>query len=450
MRKYTSEFKNNLKIAYPIIIGQLGYVILSLTDNLMIGRLGAENLAASSLANGVFLAVYVFGLGVSSAITPIVAEFDGRGSLKEGAKVFQHSLILNIFLALFMISVLLCLVPMLKYFDQPERVIELTIPYLVILSISIMPMMIFQTLKQFAEGLANTKPAMNASLVGNLANIIFNYGLIFGNLGMPELGIEGAGYGTLIARIFTLASMLIIIYNQKHFRSYTVFITFSTYSRDIFIRIIKVGVPIGLQMLFEVGAFASCTFIAGFLGAKYIAAHQIALNLASISFLVITGVSAAASIRVANQKGKDNKYCMRIMGMSCLLMTFFLMTFFALVFFIFRDFLPIFYIADIEVIKIASSLLIIVAVFQITDGLQVVALGALRGMQDVFIPTCFTFIAYWFITIPLAYILGITMGFGIEGIWIAISIGLSILAIVFIHRFYKMTTNEPSAKVFVS
>ena len=446
---YSTEFRKNLKIAYPVMLGQLGQVTVGLVDNLMIGRLGATNLAAVSTANSIFFIILIFGIGLSTAITPLVAQADGENDSKKIAKIFSHGLMLNTILSLLMFAAVTFGMPLLYKLNQPVEVIDLAIPYLKIITISFIPLMIFQSIKQYSEGLSLTKPAMYATLIGNVINIIINYILIFGKFGAPEMGIVGAGIGTLVSRIVMFIVMYLYVKYKKIYNESMQYFSFQNIEKEILKRLAKIGVPTGLQMVFEVGAFAAAVFIAGLISTEAIAANQIAQSMISLSYMLAIGFGSAATVRVGNQMGEKNYSLLRRAGMSNMVMVTIMMIGFGLLFVFANEFLPSLYIDDIEVIKITASLLGIAALFQLSDGIQVVALGALRGLQDVKIPTYITFVAYWVIALPLSYILAIKMEFGTKGIWMGLGIGITFSAIFNLIRFSKISKlliNNDSSK----
>lgn len=421
------------------MLGQLGHVMVGLVDNIMVGRLGATELAAISLGNSlVFIAMSV-GIGISFAITPLIAEADGEGNLEKGKKFFHHGLLLCGISGLILTLLLFFAKPILYQLNQPPEVIELAIPYLEIVSFSLIPMMIFQAMKQLTDGLSQTKHAMRAILATNILNIILNFILIYGFWIFPRLELVGAAIGTLIARVFMLVLLWFLIKNIKKIKPYFIWSKWHTFKQHIFKRMLGLGLPTALQMLFEVAVFAAAVFLSGVLGTTAQAANQIALNLSSMTFMIAVGLSITATIRTANQKGKGAFLELRRISFSIFLMTLMFQVFFGLCFIVFNGVLPTFYVDDVDVISIASGLLIISAIFQISDGMQVVLLGALRGIQDVKIPSIICFIAYWIIGFPVCYYLGKPENMGSAGIWIGLLIGLTASAIMLYLRFNYLT-----------
>ncbi|WP_037315376.1 MATE family efflux transporter [Salegentibacter sp. Hel_I_6] len=436
---YTREFSKNLNIAFPVMLGQLGHVLVGLVDNLMIGQLGPAPLAAVSLGNSLVFIALSLGIGFSFAITPLIAEADGAQDINQGRSYFHHGVILCAINGVLLFLTLLVAKPVLYYLDQPPEVVELAIPYLEIVAFSMIPLMIFQAFKQFADGLSQTKYAMYATLIANVVNVIFNYLLIYGIWIFPRLELEGAAIGTLISRFFMLWFVWEILRRKKKFAEYFKWGKKESLNSDVFKRLLNLGFPTALQMLFEVGIFTATVFLAGLLGTNPQAANQIALNLASMTFMIAVGLGVTATIRVGNQKGLANFKDLRRIAMSTFLLVFLIEAVFALGFILLKDWLPTFYIDNAEVILLAAQLLVVAALFQLSDGLQVVILGALRGLQDVKIPTVICFISYWIIGFPVSWYFGKAENFGTMGIWLGLLAGLSASALMLYIRFNYLT-----------
>ena len=316
---YTKEFGKNLNIAYPVMLGQLGHVMVGLVDNLMIGQLGAAPLAAVSLGNALVFIAMSMGIGFSFAITPLIAEADGADDLEGGRSYFHHGLILSTINGLLLFILLLIAKPVLYYLDQPEEVVELAIPYLNIVALSMLPLMAFQAFKQFADGLSQTRYAMYATILANVVNVVFNYLLIYGIWIFPRLELEGAAWGTLISRFFMLWFVWEILRRKSKFIEYFKWSKKEMLQWSIFKRILSLGFPTALQMLFEVAIFTGTIFLAGNLGTNPQAANQIALNLASMTFMIAVGLGVTATIRVGNQVGLKQYRELRRIGYSIFL-----------------------------------------------------------------------------------------------------------------------------------
>ncbi|PIX09025.1 MAG: MATE family efflux transporter [Flavobacteriaceae bacterium CG_4_8_14_3_um_filter_34_10] len=436
---YTKEFRYNFKIAYPVMLGQLGHVMVGLVDNIMVGQLGAAQLAAISLGNSLVFIALSIGIGFSFAITPLIAEADGENNIETGRSFFHHGMILCGINGVLLFLLLLFIKPILYQLNQPPEVVELAIPYLEIVAFSMIPLMLFQGFKQFADGLSQTKYAMYATILANVVNVVFNYFLIYGIWIFPRLELEGAAIGTLISRFFMLWFLYVILKNKKKFKSYFVWSKKEHLNKAIFKRLFALGFPTALQMFFEVAIFTASIFLAGMLGTNAQAANQIALNLASMTFMIAVGFSVTATIRVGNQKGKKNFTELRRIAYSIFLMVLLIQALFALGFIGLKDILPTMYIDNLEVIGLAAGLLVVAAVFQLSDGLQVVLLGGLRGLQDVKIPTWICFIAYWLVGFPVCYYLGKEETLGVTGIWIGLFAGLTSSAFMLYIRFNYLT-----------
>lgn len=434
-QQYKEHFRKNFLLAYPVMLSQLGHILVGVADSVMVGTLGAEPLAAVSLGNSIFSVAMMFGIGISLAISPLVALADGEGNHQQSSEFLKHGLVLNLAVGVGLFLLLLGGSYILNFLGQPEDVVALAIPYLFIISLSLLPFLFFQGFKQFAEGLSQTKQAMYIIIASNLLNIFLNYLLIFGNWGMPNLGLNGAGWATLISRIVMAIAMVSYIYLSIRYKVFLTNLKFKDFSRNVFSKLLKIGVPTGMQYIFEVGAFGFAAIMVGWSGATALAAHQIALSLAAISYMMATGISAAATVRVGNQLGRNDIENMRRAGFSSFIMGGGFMAISCIVFLVGKDFLPTLYINETEVIKSASLLLIIAAFFQISDGIQVVGLGSLRGMGDVKIPTLITLVAYWVLGLPIGYVLSRYFELGPQGIWYGLLIGLSTAAILLLLRF---------------
>ena len=433
---YRTQYGVSLKLAYPVMVGQLGQILVSVADSIMVGKfLGTIPLAAISLAVSILIIPMVFAIGVAFGLTPLIAGADGKDDPAEAVKYFKNGLVLNSVLGLLVYGVLAIFAQFAHLLGQDERVVSEAMPYLHIVGFSIVPMMAFFAFKQFAEGLSDTKAGMRVSLVANLLNILLNYPLITGWGPFPELGLAGAAISTLGTRFLMVAGMAIYIRKHKKFAAYwshwrSTEITWRSI-RDI----LAIGVPSGLQLVFEAGAFAMSGVIVGMIGPVQQAAHQIALNIASVSYMMVSGLGAAATIRVGNQLGKRDIPMLRLAGQSLFHLTLAMMVLTMILLIGLRNFLPEFYSSDPEVLEYTAVLMIAAGIFQLPDGVQATTLGALRGVQDVNIPTIIAFVAYWVIAVPMCYYLGITEKMGPLGVWIGLTTGLVLASIALYWRF---------------
>ncbi len=438
MQTFRKHIINTFNLAVPVIIGQLGLIMMGVVDSLMVGELGADYLAAAALANHIVILILIVGLGVSMAVTPLVAISIGAEKHDEAQILFKQSMVVNFSFGITMTVLILGASELIHYLNQPPLVVEYASSYTKLLGISILPWMIYQSYKQFIEGLSVTQPPMVVTIVANFVNAFVNWILIFGNLGFPRLELDGAGIATSISRIFMAVVLILYVNRSKRFKEFDLSMIVRKLEFTAIKKILRLGIPSGFQYFFEVGAFSSAVVMVGWLGAKSLAAHQIAINLASISFMAVTGISAAGGIRVGNGVGRGDITETRRAGFSAILLGASVMLSAGTTFIIFRKFLPSLYISDQEVISIASSLLIIAALFQLSDGTQAVGIGILRGLTDVKIPTAITFISYWIIGLPIGYLLGFFLNLGVQGVWIGLLIGLTASAILLTTRFnYK-------------
>ena len=443
------------------MITQAGQISVNIVDTIMVGGLGGKfdnikdeslskvALAATSLGNSLFFAVLVFAFGFSFALSPLVAAEDSKNDKKSAANYFTHSLILNVTLSILLFLILTFAKPLLYLMKQPEDVVNACIPYLTIMSLSMVPLMLFQSFRQLSEGLSLTIPVTIATILGNVVNIGLNYGWIYGNLGFPRLEVAGAAWGTFVARVVMMIFLIIVLFNFKKTREILQLVSFKSIQKKYFKKISNIGVPTALTSFFEMSAFSTAAFICGYtftnsimdqeLAKVNLAAHQIAINLASTTFMMCTGLGVAATVRIGNQLGLRDYKTLREAGWSCIVMVIAFMFTCGLAFILFRYQLPTIYVENTEVINLAAQLLIIASLFQLSDGLQLVVLGALRGMTDVKIPSLLTFIAYWLVAIPIGTILAIVFEMRAIGMWIGLGIGLTVSALMLVYRYHQQT-----------
>jgi MATE family multidrug resistance protein len=448
LSNYTKEFKYNWQLAAPVMLGMLGHTFVSFIDNIMVGQLGTAQLAAVSLGNSFMFIAMSLGIGFSTAITPLVAEADGANDFAKGKSAFKHGLFLCTVLGVLLFLLVFFAKPLMYLMKQPVEVVELAIPYLDLVAFSLIPLVVFQAFKQFSDGLSLTKYPMYATIVANVVNVGFNYVLIFGKFGFPEMGIVGAAYGTLISRFVMVAHIWWLLKGREKSKHFVTNIKILVLDKTMINKLIGLGAPSAMQMFFEVAIFTAAIWLSGLLGKNPQAANQIALNLSSMTFMVAMGLSVASMIRVGNQKGLQKYFELRRIAFSLFLLGFIFAVVFGILFLIFNEALPKLYVDfddvinfkdNTEVVTIASQLLIASAIFQISDSLQVIVLGALRGLQDVKIPTIITFIAYWLIGFPISWFLGKEDAYGSFGIWIGLLAGLTSAAILLFIRFNYLT-----------
>jgi MATE family multidrug resistance protein len=443
LKKHWAEVPYNLKLATPVVLGMLGHTLVAFADNIMVGQLGPAELAAVSLGNSFLFIAMSVGLGLSTAITPLIAEADGFKKTFEIKKVFKHGILICAIVGVLLTGTVLLSVPLLHKMKQPEEVLVFAVPFLSIVGVSLIPLMLFQAIKQLCDGLSRTRLPMYASIIGNLLNVLLNYLLIFGNHGFPQMGVAGAALGTLISRVFMLLLLIVFLKRSTYFSPFLTDLRWRLVSWRFSRRILTLGLPSSFQVFFEVTLFTSAIWLSGILGTLYQAANQIALNLASMTYMVGIGLNVAAMIRVGNQKGRKDYKRLNEVAQSIFFLTVVIELLFAIVFLVARHVLPELYLdandplnrADnLMVMALASELLLWAAIFQLFDGLQVVIIGALRGMQDVNFTAYITFIAYWLVGFPVCYYLGLHTSLASQGIWIGLTLGLTVSALLLYLR----------------
>ncbi|WP_158728339.1 MULTISPECIES: MATE family efflux transporter [unclassified Flavobacterium] len=448
LSQYVKEFSYNIKLAYPVILGMLGHTLIGIVDNFMVGKLGSTELAAVSLGNSFIFIAMSIGIGFSTAITPLIAEADAEKDNQKIRTTFHHGLLLCTILGFVLFVVTVLSKQVMYIMQQPKEVADLAAPYIDWVAFSMIPVIMYQGYKQFADGLSKTKYSMYAILLANVVHIFFNYVLIYGIWIFPKLGILGAALGTVLSRIMMVVFMHYLMKRNADLKKYFKNFSFKEIKKSILKKIINLGMPSAMQMLFEVTLFTAAIWLSGSLGKNSQAANQIALILASSTFMVAMGLSVTAMIRVSNTKGLNDFKQLIVVARSIFILAILLEIFFAILFVIFHQVLPHFFlnmsdasqlVDNNEIIAITSKLLLIAAIFQISDGIQVVVLGALRGLQDVKIPMYITFVAYWVVGFPISYYLGKYTELKAVGIWIGLLAGLTIAALFLYIRFARLT-----------
>ena len=448
LTQYTKEFSYNIRLAYPVIIGMLGHTLIGIVDNIMVGKLGSTELAAVSLGNSMIFVAMSLGIGFSTAITPIVAESDAENDISKIRSAFYHGLFLCTILGILLFGLVLLAKPIMELLHQPKEVITLAKPYIDWVAFSLVPLIIYQGYKQFADGLSMTKVSMYAIVMANILHVIINYLLIYGIWIFPKMGILGAALGTVISRIAMVIFMHIILSRKEQLKQYFQNFSFNEIKKEMIRKIINLGFPSAMQMLFEVLLFTAAIWLCGTIGKTSQAANQIALSLASMTFMVAMGLSVVSMIRISNHRGLNDYKQLVIVARSIFLLAILIEILFAVMFVALHQVLPYMFLnMDIksqlldnqEVITIATKLLLVAAVFQISDGMQVVVLGALRGLQDVKIPMYITFVAYWIVGFPVSFYLGNYTLLKAVGVWIGLFAGLTAAAVFLFMRFHFLT-----------
>ena len=437
-RLYRKDFLETLRLAGPIALAQLGVVMMGVIDNVMVGRIGAASLAASGISNSVFFLVAVIGIGATQMLAPLISSDKNSTEPSNCGLQLKNGLWASLIMCVGIMVIIELTAQHFDLFGQTPEITQLSISFMRILNYGSIPLLLFLTLRQFTDGLSETKYAAITTFIGLGSNIILNWILIYGNLGMPALGLNGAGIATGISRVIMALTMGWYVFRPK-FRMYRTGLNKPADLNSIF-RLLKIGIPAGMQYFFEIAAFSGAAIMIGWLGKFSLAAHQVAISSAAVTYMLASGISTAGSIRVGDAHGRKNALQVRKAGFSAIILGSFFMGICALFFTCMHTIIPYWYVSDNQVAEIASTLLIIAALFQLSDGIQVIGLGILRGIMDVRFPTLITLISYWAIGIPVGYVLCFTLGLGASGMWIGLLLGLTCSAILLTYRFIKLSS----------
>ncbi len=439
--EYKNYYKENLLLALPIVGSQVGHTLVHMADSIIVGHFtDTTQLASVSLVNSIFILIMVIGLGISYGLTPLIAQENGRQNYAECGKLLSNSLIINVLIGIFLYCIVhFGVLLVIDHLNQTPAVVSYAKPYLGLLSVSIIPLLVFQTFKQFAEGLGFTKQAMFVSIWGNVLNITLGIIFVKGLFGIKPMGVSGVGLSTLIDRTLMAVVMAIYVLRSKHFKKYLTDFKATLIDKVRAFKLIKIGAPVAMQYSFEISAFSGAAILIGTIGAVEQAAHQIAIGLAAMTYMMASGIASAATIKTGNNFGKNNFNDLRKSAIASYHVILLFMSCTAIIFMLANNLLPFIYTSDLKVVAIASQLVIIAGFFQLFDGTQVVGLGVLRGIGDVNIPTFITFLAYWVVGIPVGYVLGFHFGLGVNGIWYGLTLGLLTASILLFLRFQNKT-----------
>ena len=405
-----------------------------MVDTVFLGKIGPAEQAACILSNNLYILLLVFGIGVSYATTPLVTSANQNMDLLKKASLFKNSIFLNVSVSIICFIVLFLSSGLLKYMHQPEDVIKLAVPFFNVLIFSMIPISLFFTCKQYCEGLSNTRMALFISIIGNVINIVLNYLLIYGKFGFPELGYIGSAWASFISRVFMGFSFLYLIFKSPVTKEISAVYNRVKINKKELFHLAKIGLNAGLQLTFEVAAFVIAGLMAGTFGKEQIDAHGIALSIAAFTYMFASGISSASSIRVGIYKAQDNWLEIKQAAFSSIKLVMLIMGGFAILFLMINNFLPKVFSSDLQIVNLASKLLIIAALFQLFDGIQVTIVGILRGLEDFKIPTLISLVGYWIIALPLAYWLAFILKLETVGVWIGLLVSLIFAAIILFWR----------------
>ena len=432
------ELRPTLALAFPIVVGQVSQMLIGLTDSAFIGRVGTVPLAAAAFTNGVFGVFYVVGIGLVLGAGVFAARDHGAGDEAACAAWLRHGRMLALAVGLASFATMLVLSTQLHHFGQPPEVVAIVRLFFLLIGASFVPALVFQVQRQFAESLGRPWVPMSIILADVLLNVFLNWVLVFGHLGFPALGLVGAGVATFVARLAAVAAIGWWLQRSKHFAAVRA-APWAGWERTRFVQLLKLGGPAGGMLLFEAGAFAASTLMMGWLGTVPLAAHQIAIGCASFTFMVPLGLSIATSLRISRARGEGRLDALRPIGFGALAAGLTCMVCFALVFALAGRGITAGFTRATDVAVLATQLLLVAAVFQLFDGGQVISAGALRGLNDVKVPTVITFIAYWVIALPTGYLLAFKFNWGPLGVWTGLATGLGCAAVFLARRLHHKT-----------
>ena len=442
-KEYLPYYKRNLKVALPVMLTQLGASLVGFFDSMMVGHYATVDLAAVSFANAIFFTVMVFAMGALMGITPLVgiqvgelaqAPENTNAIRKHISSLFQNGMLFTVLLSGLMLILLGGCIPFLDYFGQDPEVIRVARPYYILIVISLVPFLFFSFFKQFLEGLGNTMVAMVITLVMNGLNILLNWVFIYGNLGFEPMGATGAGLGSLISRIGMPLCFWAVMALRKDWRIY-LSMAWERFSWKRIRELAKIGFPIGGQTLLETFLFTASFVIIGWISKEALAAHQVANQIADMTFMLALGIGSATTIRVSHQLGEGNIHGVRMASNASIHLVLLMNTIGAALMISLRNYIPMLFTEDQEVIAIASQLIIIAGLFQYADGLQAVGAAMLRGLTDVKVPMLIAFVAYILVGLSVGLICAFPLQLGAVGIWVGFICGLALAAVCFHIRF---------------
>ncbi len=439
---YLREFRSTLTLAVPIIVGHLSQMLMGVTDNVMIGWTGTVPLAAASFGGNVFNVFFVFAIGLMVPVAILVSRSRGAGQPEECAEYLRHGVALALGFGLLESALMAILSTQLVHFGQPAEVLEIVVPYFLMMAGSLAPVLVYIVLRQYAEAMGHPWAPMVIILAGVVVNAVLNWIFIYGNLGMPALGLTGAGLSTLFARIIGAYGIYVWLRRDPKVRAAWPKRWFGGYSRERFRTMMNIGLPASGMLLFESSAFAAAGIMNGWLGAVPLAAHQIAITCASLVFMIPLGLAIATGMRVSRALGSGAKETLRTIAFGSMAAAIVIMVSFTLAFGFGGNVIAAWFVRDSVVIALAAQLLVVASLFQLFDGVQVIAASSLRGITDVRIPALITLVAYWGVALPLGYLLGIRGSFGAVGVWSALAAGLAFAAIALTARFLRRTRFE--------
>lgn len=436
-RLYRPHYRETKRLALPVIIAQIGQITVGLADSIMIGHLGKTPLAAASFANTLFSLPLIFGMGFAMAITPLIGNAFGKDDRKTLLALKRSAFISNMSMALLLSVAIIALYLAIPFMQQPASILPMAKPYFVIIGSSIIPLMVFLSGKQIAEGMSNTRTAMYITVTANILNITGNFLLIKGHLGLPALGLNGAGISTLFARIvmailmvFAIRRMPILKRKSTDAPSDRIF----PHLKSLF----KLGLPMGLHIFAEASAFIMAGIMMGWISETGLAAHQIVMSLSTFGFMLYQGIGVSTTIRISQLTARHVPALVKRASSASIQVVFVMVIVISSAFLLLRHWLPQLFTNEPDVIALASQLIVVLVFFQLFDAFQIIYSGILRGMADAKIPGLLTIISYFFVAIPFSYWAAFHGGFGEIGIWFGFPLGLGVCAVLFYFRINQL------------
>ena len=439
--------RETVRLAWPLVITQVGHILTGMVDNIFLGQIGPAEQAAGIFSGNLYVLLLVFTIGMSYGATPLVTVANENRDVRQKSSLFFNSLFLNVLVAVLCFVILFSLSPYLKYMRQPADVVLLAVPFFNVIVLSIIPLSLFFTCKQYCEGLSNTRMALFISIAGNAINIALNYIFIYGKLGIPSMGYMGAAWASFYSRLFMGLAFMVLVFRSGSTNDFAAMWRVVKLNLKDLAELWKIGINSAMQFIFEVAAFVFAGLMAGSFGKEQIDSHGIALNLAAFTYMFGSGISSASTIRAGIFMARNDWEGIRNASLASIKLVMLVMGSFGVLFLLFNDHLPVIFSAHAGIIHLASQLLLIAAMFQLFDGLQVTVIGILRGLEDVKVPTLITLIGYWVIALPLAYFLAFTLKMETFGIWIALLVSLVFVATCALWRLRVLIRRHTSASV---
>ncbi len=436
---YKKHYKETLRLGGPIMLGQLGVILVGFVDNIMVGHHGATELAAASFVNNFFALVFIFGMGFSYGLTPIIGGlFVGKEYDKAG-EMLRNSLFVNFILSLLLVGIMSLLLLNIRIFNQPEELLPYIYPYYIIQLVSVVFVMLFNSYKQFCDGTTDTLTPMWVMISSNVLNIIGNYLLIYGKFGCPELGLTGAGISTLISRVTMCLFFAYLMYRGRRYERFREGYLRGKVNWTNYGRLVRLGLPVGLQMGVETASFNLSVIMMGWIGSAALAAHQVAGVITTLGFMVYYGIGAAVTIRVSGFKHLGAWREVRQASYAGLHLIWTVALMVMLFIFLFRNQLGYIFTSDEEIVHLVALLSWSVILYQAGDGLQVLFANALRGMADVKWMAWVAFCCHFGLALPIGYFCGFVLDWGAQGVWAGFPVSLTTLGLLLWRRFHVRT-----------